>query len=64
MSAPDIFETACRLGFESEPRTACNPLISPARPNCEGTGFVWRDGETTLSSSGLRRLARMKSDST
>jgi hypothetical protein len=54
--------SAARLGFRQVPCSVCASLPGTACPNCEGSGFVWRQGLTTLASSGLVRFAAAWAD--
>jgi hypothetical protein len=50
--------SAARLGFKKVPCTSCASAPDRGCANCEGVGFVWRQGLTTLARSGLGRLVR------
>jgi hypothetical protein len=48
---------ADRLGYSPTVCGACDAARKRDCPTCEGSGMLWRRGETLLTGSGLLRLA-------
>jgi len=50
-------ELAVLLGYEKRACGGCDPAsASPSCPNCEGSGHVWVNVQSSLSDAGLDRL--------
>lgn len=52
-------ELAVLLGYERRACERCSTQRDSACANCEGTGHVWVSNHSSLSDSGLDRLAAL-----